>query len=206
MNNRLIKKPFLLLLLVVALSACVSSPPRQVDNLCSIFSEKRSWYKKAKRVEKKWRSPIPTMMAMMHQESRFRAKARPPRSKILWVIPWTRPSDAYGYPQALDSTWKWYQKSTGNWRADRDDFGDAINFIGWYNAQTHKLNRVGMADTYNLYLAYHEGHGGYKRKTYRSKKWLRPVAQKVASKAQAYKKQLQGCEKKLNKGFSLWPF
>ncbi|MGH1440670.1 MAG: transglycosylase SLT domain-containing protein [Cellvibrionaceae bacterium] len=199
-------KCLLLLACVSILSACTTSPPRQLNNVCSIFEEKGRWYKDAKKAEENWRSPIPTMMAIMHQESRFRAKAKPPRTKILWVIPWTRPSNAYGYPQALDSTWSWYRKSTGNWGADRDDFGDAIDFIGWYNAQTHKVNRVRLDDTYRLYLAYHEGHGGFKRKTYQSKAWLKTVANKVAHRATNYKKQLQGCEKKLSKGFSLWPF
>ncbi|MFT6388625.1 MAG: hypothetical protein ACJAUP_002008 [Cellvibrionaceae bacterium] len=203
--NNLFKKP-LLLSIITLLAACASSPPQQVDNICGILEEKGGWFKDAKRAEKNWQSPIPTMMAIMHQESRFRATAKPARKKILWIIPWSRPSNAYGYPQALDGTWNWYRKSTGSWGADRDDFGDAIDFIGWYNAQTHKVNRVRREDTYSMYLAYHEGHGGFKRKTYQSKTWLKRVANKVSSRAQTYKKQLQGCEKKLDKGFSLWPF
>jgi len=199
-------KYLLLLLCLFTLSACTTSPPRQTNNVCSLFEEKSRWYKEAKKAEKNWRSPIPIMMAIMHQESRFRAKAKPARSKLLWVIPWTRPSNAYGYPQALNSTWDWYRKSTGNWGADRDDFGDAIDFIGWYNDQTHKVNRVKRDDTYRLYLAYHEGHGGFKRRTYKSKAWLKTVASKVKRKAATYKRQLQGCEQDLSKGFSLWPF
>lgn len=204
-NNKALKK-FFLLTIVILLAACASSPPQQVDNLCGIFEEKSRWFKDAKKAEKNWQSPIPTMMAIMHQESRFRATAKPARTKILWVIPWSRPSNAYGYPQALDATWDWYRKSTGSWGADRDNFGDAIDFIGWYNGQTYKVNRVRRDDTYSLYLAYHEGHGGFKRKTYQSKSWLKEVANKVSSRANMYKKQLQGCEKKLNKGFFLWPF
>lgn len=205
LNNNALKK-FFLLTIVMLLVACASAPPQRVDNLCSIFKEKSSWFKDAKKAEKNWQSPIPTMMAIMHQESRFRATAKPARTKILWVIPWSRPSNAYGYPQALDATWDWYRKSTGSWGADRDDFGDAIDFIGWYNNQTHRVNRVGRDDTYSLYLAYHEGHGGFKRQTYQSKNWLKKVANKVSNRANMYKKQLQGCEKKLNKGFSFWPF
>jgi hypothetical protein len=147
------------------------------------------------------------MMAIMHQESRFRAKAKPPRTKILWIIPGPRKSDAYGYPQAKDSTWSWYKKSSGNRGADRDKFGDAIDFIGWYNAQTHKKNGVRLNDAYSLYLAYHEGHGGFSRKSYNKKGWLKGVANKVASRANTYSQQLSGCEKRLKKGgFRLWPF
>jgi hypothetical protein len=32
------------------------------------------------------------MMAIIHQESKFDPSARPQRTKLLWVIPWTRPS------------------------------------------------------------------------------------------------------------------
>ncbi len=202
----MIMKTFYSVLLLLLLGGCVTSPPRQVDNLCGIFKEKRGWYKEAKQAEKRWRSPVPTLMAIMHQESKFRAKAKPARTHILWVIPWTRPSDAYGYPQALDSTWNWYKKSTGQRGADRDDFADAIDFIAWYNAQSHKVNGIRLDDTYSLYLAYHEGHGGYKQKTYQSKGWLKSVATKVSRNAQRYQTQLKGCEKNLDKGFSLWPF
>lgn len=188
-------------------AGCATSPPARVDNICSIFQEKRSWYKKAKKSEKRWGSPISTMMAIMHQESRFRAKAKPPRTKILWVIPGPRKSDAYGYPQAKDSTWAWYKKSSGNRGADRDKFGDAIDFIGWYNAQTRQRNGVALNDTYRLYLAYHEGHGGFNRGTYAKKRWLTDVANRVARRANRYQQQLQGCERRLpTGGFSLWPF
>jgi hypothetical protein len=195
------------LISLLFLGSCATSPPRQVDNICSIFDEKRRWYEKALKSQKRWGSPISTMMAIMHQESRFRAKAKPPRTKILWIIPGPRKSDAYGYPQAKDSTWAWYKKSSGKRGADRDEFGDAIDFVGWYNAQTHKKNGVRLNDTYSLYLAYHEGHGGFSRRTYKNKGWLKKVASKVARRADSYNRQLAGCEKRMKKGgFRLWPF
>lgn len=195
-----------LLLMALLLSACATSPPKRLENICSIFKEKRGWYKAAKQSETKWGSSVATMMAFIHQESSFDAKAKPPRTKLLWVIPWTRPSNAFGYPQALDSTWAWYRKSTGNRGADRDDFSDAIDFIGWYNDKTHKINGVSKNDVTSLYLAYHEGHGGFKRKTYNAKTWLKNVAYKVSRNANNYKNQLQKCENQLDKGFSVWPF
>lgn len=198
-----------LLVLVGLLQSCATAPPRQVDNICSIFSEKNGWYSAAKKSQKRWGSSIATMMAFMHQESRFVSKAKPPRTKILGVIPGPRKSSAYGYSQAQDGTWSWYKKSTGNWRADRDDFQDAIDFIGWYNVQTKKINGVSLSNTYGLYLAYHEGHGGYKRKTYNKKQWLVGVAKKVSRRAQTYAAQLKKCEKNLSSsrsGLKLWPF
>lgn len=187
----------LLALSILLLTGCVTSPPKHVDNICKIFEEKDGWYDDAKDSEEKWGTSIATMMAIMHQESRFRPKAKPPRTKILWVIPGPRASSAYGFPQAKDSTWDWYIDSSGNWGADRDDFADAIDFVGWYSSISYKRSKIKRNDTYHLYLAYHEGHGGFNRRTFKKKKWLTGVARKVSSRAQAYKRQLNGCRDRL---------
>jgi hypothetical protein len=133
-------------------------------------------------------------------------KAKPPRQKLLWFIPWFRPSSAYGYAQALDETWEWYIKKTGNWGADRYDFGDVSDFIGWYGDISYQKLGISKWDAYNQYLAYHEGHGGFKRKTYLKKPWLIKVARKVEANADRYSKQLSGCRSELDKGWSFWPF
>ena len=193
-------------ILVIFVAGCTTSRPANVDNICAIFSEKDDWYEEAADSRDEWGSPIPVMMAIMHQESRFHAKAKPPRKKILGFIPGFRPSNAYGYSQALDSTWDGYKRSAGRYGADRDDFGDAIDFIGWYNYQSHKRSGISRSNTYGLYLAYHEGHGGYNRGTYRKKKWLMKVARKVERRAGTYQSQLVGCEEELkDRGwFSGW--
>ncbi len=185
------------LLLLALLPACATAPPARVDNACSIFQEKKGWYDDAVKARDDWQSPIPVMLAIMHQESRFVAKAKPPRRRILGIIPGPRPSDAYGYSQALDSTWESYQRSTGRHRASRTNFADSIHFIGWYNNES--LHRSGIArdDAYRLYLAYHEGHGGYNRGTYRGKAWLQGVAGKVRTRASQYQSQLAACESSL---------
>lgn len=191
----------LLLIGAMLLVGCTTSQPRNVNDICDIFEEKRGWYDDAADARDEWGSPIPVMMAMMHQESRFYAKAKPPRKKIFGFIPGPRPSDAYGYSQALKSTWKSYKRSAGNYGADRDDFADAIDFIGWYNYQSHKRSGISRKDTYHLYLAYHEGHGGYNRRSYRKKQWLMDVARKVQRKANTYQTQLNGCEEDLKSGW-----
>ncbi len=199
----------LIIVFSILLAGCATSPPRQVDNICSIFTEKTGWYGAAKKSQKRWGSSIPLMMAFMHQESRFVSKAKPPRDKIFGIIPGPRKSSAYGYSQAQDGTWKWYKKSTGNWSADRDNFQDAIDFIGWYNNKTKEINGVRLGNASSLYLAYHEGHGGFKRKTYNQKDWLKSVAKKVARRTATYSKQLKTCEKRLQSSgssFSFWPF
>lgn len=179
------------------LAGCTASQPKDVNNICAIFEEKSGWYDDAADSRDEWGSPIPTMMAILHQESRFKAKAKPPRKKIFGFIPGPRPSDAYGYSQALGSTWDGYKRSAGRYGADRDDFGDAIDFVGWYNAQSKRRSGIASSDTYSLYLAYHEGHGGFNRGTYRSKQWLINVARKVDRRAVSYRQQLQRCEESL---------
>ena len=79
------------LLATIMLAGCASSPPTNPGNLCEVFSEKKNWYRDARRASNRWNSPIPVMMAITHQESTFRARAKPPRRKLLGFIPWRRP-------------------------------------------------------------------------------------------------------------------
>lgn len=195
----------LLICSFIFLTGCVAVPPKHTDNICHIFDEKSGWYKDARKASKRWGSPIPIIMAFIHQESRFVARAKPPRTRILWIFPGPRKSSAYGYPQAKDETWKWYQEATGNGWSNRNNFDDATDFISWYNAQSSRRANIRPNDAYNLYLAYHEGIGGYQRGTYKSKPWLVAVARKVSVRANNYTTQLAGCEKRLNSSW-WWPF
>lgn len=190
---------------VILLAGCVTSPPSNTENVCDILQEKRGWYKQVKRSANKWDSDISLIMAFMHQESRFVGNAKPPRRKILWVIPGPRPSNAYGYSQALKSTWREYRKDTGQRWASRRRFSDAADFIGWYNKQSQARSNISTQDTFNLYLAYHEGQGGYNRGTYKNKAWLNNVAQRVAGRREEYRQQLQSCESSLGRRW-WWPF
>jgi hypothetical protein len=52
-----------------------------------------------------------------------------------------------------------------------------------------------------LYLAYHEGQGGFSKRSFRKKAWLKDVAKKVSNRAVLYQRQLNNCEKKLQKGW-----
>lgn len=187
----------LLIVLLLLTTGCTTTPPSDVTNICSIFREKDGWYDDAEDSQDRWGSPISVMMAIMHQESRFQAKAKPPRKKILWIIPGPRPSSSFGYTQALDETWDTYIRDAGNYGADRDDFGDSIDFVGWYNHQSYRRSGIKKDDAYHLYLAYHEGQGGFNKRSYKNKQWLKDVSKKVSRNAALYTKQLQGCQKEL---------
>jgi len=189
-----------------SISGCSTNPPKNLNNSCEIFYEKDDWYDEAKDSYEKWGVPIHVQLAIIHQESRFKYDAQTEMEYFLWIIPIGRKSDAYGYAQVKDDTWDWYIDQTGNWGADRDDFDDAVDFIGWYGNYTHTKLGVSKWDAYKQYLAYHEGHGGYKRKTYLKKPWLVKVAQKVKRRASQYHTQLSRCKSKLESSWSLWPF
>lgn len=173
------------------------APPRATDDLCSLFGERRSWYRSAHRSYERWGVPVPVQLAVIHQESSFRSDALPARRKLLWILPGRRLSSAFGYGQVLRPTWREYQKSTGNHDADRDDFGDVTDFIGWYGQRAANRASVPKTDAYRFYLAYHEGWEGYRRGTWKDKSWLQKVARKVSSRAGRYGTQYRGCEEKL---------
>ena len=183
---------------VVGLTSCSTTPPKEPDNLCSIFREKNDWYDAASASTEKWGAPIHVMMAMMYQESSFRHDAQPPMQYFLGFIPVGRASSAYGYAQAKTITWADYQKETGHSGAGRDDFDDAIDFMGWFIHKTKKLNHVSKWNAHDQYLSYHEGWGGYRRGSYRSKAWLLRVADKVQDRSIRYARQYKQCKKELD--------
>jgi hypothetical protein len=187
-------------------SGCAVGVPKNIGDSCAIFQQKRDWYESALESYEKWGVPIHIQMAIIHQESRFLHDAKAPRGRLLWVIPWFRKSSAYGYAQVTDSTWDWYLQETDSWWADRDEFEDVVDFIGWYIDRSHRKLGIPKTDAYHQYLAFHEGYGGYQRKTYRHKKWLLRVARKVQHQANIYQAQLLRCQDSLKKRWSLWPF
>ena len=195
----------LVAVLAVGVAGC-ATPPANPRNACTMLKEKSGWYRDTQRAYKRWGVPIQVQLAIIYQESRFRHDAKPPRGRLLWVIPWGRVSSAYGYAQIQDGTWRWYQRATGHHGADRDDFADVTDFIGWYVAMVHRTLGISKWDAYRQYLAYHEGPGGYRRRTYLKKPWLMRVARKVAANARRYRAQIARCRSDLESGPWWWPF
>ena len=179
--------------------ACTSMDNVNTTDSCIIFNEKKNWYKSTKNSQKKWGTPISLQLSIINQESGFNQFAKPKRKFYLGLFPGSRPSTAFGYAQVTNPTWDWYKTSTGNFNASRANFDDITDFIGWYTTQSKKILNIPMNDFYNHYLAYHEGQGGWKNKSYNSKKWLLKAAKNVESKANKYNNQLRECEARLNK-------
>ncbi len=182
--------------LLALLSACGGgqfSAPRNLDDACDILQERPHYRTALRAAERRWGAPVPVQMAKIHAESRFIGDARTPFRYTLGVIPMGRQSSAFGYSQALDGTWAEYVRETGNRRARRDNIRDATDFMGWYMDKTEQRNGIPKWDARNQYLAYHEGHTGYARGSYRAKAWLMRVADNVAARAERYEAQLIAC-------------
>ena len=191
-------KPIWALFALLILANCgarYNTPPRNLDDACSIINQRPTYIKAFKATERKWGVPVHVQMAAIYQESKFDADARTPFRYVLGVIPMGRQSSAYGYSQALDGTWSDYKRATGRSGAKRDKIRDATDFMGWYFNQSKERNGIALDDTRNQYLAYHEGHTGYRKGTYRSKSWLVRVADKVDARAKLYEGQLSKCRK-----------
>lgn len=180
----------------LGLAACATKPDN-INNVCAVFEQKdgfvNNWHRDAKRAESRYGVPVPVLMATVRKESGFDGRARPARKKLLGFIPWKRASSAYGYSQALDGTWLQYQRETGNYTARRADFGDAIDFVGWYHSTTARKFGVATNDMFNLYLAYYHGWGGYARGDWRHDASILNYAQETADMAQRYAAQMQRC-------------
>jgi len=196
-----LRKNAILPLIVSLLVSCASAPPTSVADICAIFEDRRGWYSAAKHAEQRWGIPISVNMAFIYQESSFRPRAKPARSRFLWVFPGRRPSSAYGYAQALDETWKEYEQNSGNRRASRSNFSDAVDFVAWYNANSTRISGIPNNDARDLYYAYHEGNGGFQRATYLNKQWLVDAAARVQANSSRFALQLDGCRRDLDKNW-----
>ena len=179
--------------------ACTSTKLTNTADSCILFDEKKNWYKATKKSYDKWNAPIALQLAIINQESSFKQFAKPARKKLFGIIPSNRPSSAFGYAQVINPTWDWYKLKNGKNNASRANFSDVTDFIGWYSDQTTKILGIPKNDFYNQYLAYHEGHRGWKKKSFKSKKWLIDVAKIVESSGNKYNNQLKQCESELNK-------
>jgi hypothetical protein len=187
------------LLGLALLAGCAAARPSRPGDLCSIFAEKPDWYEEARDSYRRWGVPVPLQLAVINRESGFDSGARPPRNWYLGFIPGPRLSSAYGYGQVLDSTWDWYRDSVGDPFADRDDFGDVTDFIGWYGNVGQRRHGIRKDDPYSFYLSYLLGHAGYARNRQRRRRdSAERVARDVVLQADRYSRQYRSCRTDLD--------
>ena len=177
---------------LLTLCGCATAPPRNTGNLCQVFDEYPGWYHDARDAQKRWGTPANVLMAFVQRESGFRQKARPDRPWFLF-IPLPRRSSAYGYAQAQDPVWKEYRKENGGWFKSRTDMEDALDFLGWYTDRIHRELGISKWDPKHLYLAYHEGIGGYRSGHWKRDRHLLGTAEEVDRRAREYGAQLRQC-------------
>ncbi len=195
------------LALALLAAGCAAPTPGRQGDICEIFAQQPDWYDHARASAARWGTPVHVLMAFVRQESSFQSHARPPM-RWFWVIPLGRASSAKGYAQALDPTWKEYQAERGGLFRSRSNMKDALDFIGWYNAKTRRELRIPLHDARRLYLAYHDGRGGYRRGTWKRKPVLQRTARRVARTARRYKTQLARCDSRFrcDAWYQIWPF
>jgi len=186
-------------LIFLFIISCTTIKPYMSADSCILFNEKKNWYKATKKSYDKWGAPISLQLAIVRQESSFKQFAKPKRKRFLGIIPGSRPSTAFGYAQVTNPTWDWYKSRVGNKNASRANFFDIADFIGWYIEESYKTLGISKKDAFNQYLAYHEGQGGWEKKSYNSKKWLIEAAKNVEINTNKYNTQLKKCENQLNK-------
>ncbi|TPE52719.1 lytic transglycosylase [Amaricoccus solimangrovi] len=181
---------------ILILTSCSGhdAPPSTVADACRMQQERPHWFSAMKDTQARWGVPVSVQLATISRESSFQYDAQPMKKVGSGIFSRRVPrSSAYGYSQALDGTWEWYMRDTGRSGADREDFADSSDFIGWYMNLNSRLNGVPLNDAYNQYLAYHEGKTGYAKGTWRRKAWLPAVARDVQSWAERYEQQLRLC-------------
>ena len=177
---------------LLALGGCATAPPRNSQDICQVFDQYPGWYRDARDAQKRWGTPVNVLMAFVQRESGFREKARPARPRFLF-IPLPRRSSAYGYAQAQDPVWQEYRKENGRWFKSRKDMDDSLDFLGWYTDRIHRELGISKWDPRHLYLAYHEGIGGYRSGQWRHDRHLLQTADEVDHLAREYGAQLRRC-------------
>lgn len=145
-----------------------------------MLAPRPDWQRALEAARADWGASPGAVLAIIYRESTFRADARPPHGP------------AYGWAQAKPATWGDYVRASGRGEARRDDFADAVHFVGWYMQRSRKAVRAGD-DLRTHYLAYHEGWSGYRAGGWAQKAWLAQAADDVAALAARYDSQIAAC-------------
>ena len=191
-----------LLLSVLLLSGCAvhqksnnpdHSQPSSMNNACAIMAEKPTWATALSEAERKYGVEPAQLLAMMYQESSFKYNARPIAKNGNGLRGTSFASSAYGFSQALELTWADYIKKSGHDGAKRESFADSAMFMAWFVDSSSKQTGIRKSRVDDMYLIYHEGAGGYAKKTFKDKSWLLDTANAVDKRYVKYKSQLEDC-------------
>ena len=105
--------------------------------------------------------------------------------------------------------WREYLQANGEgWFTVRTDMEHALDFVGWYNQLSHRQLGIPFSAPRKLYLAYHEGRGGYARRSFEEKPDVMDLAARVQTRAFRYDNQLKTCEQEFQcwRWYQFWPF
>lgn len=163
-------------------------------NICAVYSDNFDWFRYSHEAERKWGIDKTIVLAVIKSESGFNSFAMPVKSYLFGFIPWETHSSAFGYSQALKGTWEEFVDESPGWVRSRANFKDSAEFVAWYLSKCSKRAKIDRHDAGKLYLCYHEGVTGYKRKTYLKKQWLIEKSESIAEDVINAKKELSQCQ------------
>jgi hypothetical protein len=167
---------------------------QNVNDICHIYERRPHWESILNGIENDTGVSKFFILSVIRQESSFDSTARPPFKKFLGFIPyWERVSSSYGYSQAVNGTWDLYKMKTKHKDADRTSFSDSVTFMAWYFNRSENKNGLSLSDYKNLYLSYHEGWGGFNKKTHLKKSFLPKVTKRINKYTLKYKKDFNKC-------------
>jgi len=174
------------LLLFSLLTGCSQQQPPQ---LCTLLQREHVWSQYQHHTKNK----LSTILAIIQHESGFRSNARPVKSWLVpGLIPWEHHSSAYGFSQAIASTWQEF-KAENPGLHQRESYYSSVLFIDWYLSKYKKYIPVNKRNhPYELYLLYHEGPTAYQQ-THRISKATKNYAAKVAATARKFEGELKTC-------------
>lgn len=186
----------LIIALSILLSGCTSlffenNSTSHPNNACHILKENSDWLESTKKTYQKWGIPASIQLSFVKTESSFIFNARPIKREGFFFDDYH--SSAFGFSQALVGTWSEYKDATNNPNAKRTSFSDSVDFMGWYLNNVSQQSSIEKHDIYNLYLAYHEGITGWKRKSYLKKRWLVSKAKKIKENTLIFSQQIRNC-------------
>ena len=169
-------------IMICGLALCLFTPILATanPNICRVLKAHPSWQQIAESTSNKWGVPVPVQMAIMRVESNFKAHAKNKRSS------------AKGFAQVVNKTWRAYRHST-HAQANRSSFAAASNFIGWYAQGAHNQLGISPNNAYQLYIAYHNGNGGYKKAMHSKHAAIKKLAHHVQQLANIYQTQIASC-------------